>query len=98
MCWDACWSTEGDGLDTGVVRLFAVTIITVGHRTFGGAVLANCPIIWLINRTQWPTANGTHVLVKIKKQMNVEVHLKGGRYRRALSKIGNASSTKSIKR
>ena len=22
MCWDACWSTEGDGLDTGVVRLF----------------------------------------------------------------------------
>ena len=22
MYWDACWSTEGDGLDTGVVRLF----------------------------------------------------------------------------
>ena len=64
-------------------------------------VLANCPIILLINRTQWPTANETHVLVKIKKQMNVEdceVHLKGGRYERALSKIGNASSTKSIKR
>ena len=22
MCWDSYWSTEGDGLDTGVVRLF----------------------------------------------------------------------------
>ena len=36
----------------------------------------NYPIIWLINWTQWPTTNETHVLVK---KQNVEVHLKGGR-------------------
>ena len=28
MYWDACWSTEGDGLDTGVVD-YLVTLLAM---------------------------------------------------------------------
>ena len=40
MYWDACWSTEGDGLDTGVVRLFGNL---AGHEGLPDSPISSLP-------------------------------------------------------